>query len=530
MEQTTHAIYEVVRMHGDRPPVTQLLERVVHLRTLLGLDPDPLASYAVVGAAKSKKVEHDESDVVIPIIELVRVDAEAAYNQLVDLDIRKVGDSNDEREPVISSIARRVQHHVLYAHSLLGEHPAVATTLRARIATASVPIQQIRAWIFARQNNAKLLAMFDRALDEIDALRATAGLGSLAGEPVSPLARASIEGSNKEEAEVSSKEKLLHTAIETRFKAFKAGADRFSKIGLLTPPPPTASFWEELAKGILISVIGNVVGPAVGALVKAHARAITDASLGFIADATTDSVQAIAGKIAEDAFAATSSKNDTARNVALFTKGLELTQIECVRAAQDNVTKRVTDKTISAAELGAMQEDIDKSSMLEVEMMTFQRAAHGFALLTAQLGLDVQGRGGDKVSAMDGYFDQPIAGRPVHDGKLGTEGVARMQISLLGNGYRIERFRLNGMVGDLAQAVLENAGNRIENIGLPLEIEIEPSSSGRDAHVILAIDERGKLRATKNWQEAQGDTSWTPEQLWEVLRRATVPKSVVEKG
>jgi hypothetical protein len=462
------------------------------------------------------------------------MDAEAAYNQLVDLDIRKVGDSNDQREPVIASIASRVQHHALYAHSLLGEHPAAATTLRARIATASVPIQQIRAWIFARQNNAMLLAAFDRALDEIDALRATAGLGSLAREPVSPLARASIEGSKKEEELVSSKEKMLHTAIETRFKAFKAGADRFSKIALLTPPPPTASFWEELAKGILISVIGNVVGPAVGVLVKAHARAITDASLGFIADATTDSVQAIAGKIAEDAFAAASSKDDTARNVALFAKGLELTQIACVRAAQDNVTKRVTDKTISAAELGAMKEDVDKSSMLEVEMMTFQGAAHGFALLTAQLGLDVQGRGGDKVSAMDAYFDQPVAGprsaRPVYGGKLGTEGVARMQISLLGNGYRIEQFRLNGMVGDLAQAVLENAGSRIDSIGLPLEIEIEPSSSGRDAHVFLAIDERGKLRATKGWQEVQGDTSWTPEQLWEVLRRATVPKSVVEKG
>jgi hypothetical protein len=538
MEETTHAIYEVVRMHGDFPPVTQLLERTIQLRTLLGLDPDPLASYSKTGAAKSPK-NSAESDVLAPVMELVRLEAEAAYEQLVDIDVRKASDKEgpykaDERDSVIAAVTGRLQHHVVYAHSLLDEHPAVDGGVKMRVAAASAPIQQIWAWIFARENNAKMLSLIDRVMYELDALRATVGLGSLVRDPVSPPAQASSKAAGDEAQAVKGEWKRLDNAIAHQFEAFTAGAGRFSDYAKLTPPPPKASFWEELAKGILISVIGNVVGPAVGALVKANARTMTELSLGLIAGSTTDSVQALAGKIADDAFVEAASVNDLPRNVALFTKGLVLTQAECVRVAQDQVTKRVQAKSISAAELVAMREDIDKSSAQQVELMTFQRAAHGFALLTAQLGLDV--KGDDKVSAMDGYFGEPMSGgdrfgETRYGSKLGTMGVGRLQITLFAGGrFRIEKFALNGMIGDLARAVLAQAGDGIDKIGLPIELEIEPNNSGRDAHAFLAIDERGQVRATRGWELMHGTFDGTPEKLWQSVRRTSIPTSVVEKG
>lgn len=549
MEATTRAVHDVMRVHGDRPPVTQLAAQVVQLRTRLHLDPS--RSYGGGGNVKASQRNQNESEVVGPVMDLVRSEGEAAYRDLVEIDVRKSGDEHapyqpDERVSIIGAVVGKLQHHVMYAHAILDEHPADTSSAKSQVVAASVPIQQLRAWIFARQDNARLLSLVDLLLHEFDALRAAVGLESLAKEPVPPPARASIEGAVQEQNAVGSAEKHLNTALETKFKAFAEGAERFAKHAILAPPAPKSSFWEELAKGILISVIGNVIGPVVGALVKANASAMTEASLGFLADATTDSVQAIAGKIADDAFATAASENDKVRNVALFKQGLVLTQAECVREAQDTITRRVGAKNISAAELRAMQKDIDKASLPEVASMAFQHAAHGFALLTSRLGLGRQQRDGHEVSSMDDYFGKPIGGPRFGDakigGKLGTTGVGRLRVSLFDDGrfagYRIETFALHGMVGDLAEAALAHAGYRMDQLALPLEIEVAPPSSGRDATALLAIDERGELRATSGWSELQGprararnaDFYATPEKLWQSLRRDPIPRGIVERG
>ncbi len=551
MEATTRAIHEVVRMHGDRPPVTQLKDQAVQLRTHLHLDPDPITSYTTPKVEKSRKGGHEEADVVAPVIELVRVEADAAYQRLVDIDLRKpdddeAGNKPDDRAAVVAAITGKLQQHVIYAHAILGEHRTSALAVAPEIAAASAPIQQIRAWIFSRQDNAKLLPLFDRVLHEVDALRATTGLGSLAKEPVPPLARASIEGAYKEQAAVQRAQQDLADAIESKFTAFELGAQKLETYASMAPPSPKPSFWEELAKGILISVIGNVIGPAVGALVSASARAMTEASLGFVAGTTTDAVQAIASKIADGAFKHATSANDKMRNVQLFYQGLVLTQAECVRAAEGSITSRVEAKTISAAELVSMREDIDKANVGEVTEMTFAHAAHGFTLLTSQLGLGVQDRGGDKVSAMDGYFGKPMAGPGFGErmvgSKLGTSGVGRLRVAVFDNGeiagYQIEKFALHGMVGDLAEAVLAHADYRMDKLALPIEIEIEPPSSGREAMAFLVIDERGELRASKNWKEMRGtdtqarnaDFYATPEKMWQSLRHDPLPKGIVGKG
>ena len=546
MEATTRAVQEVVRMHGDRPPVTQLKDQAVKLRMLLRLDPDLTTSYATGEIEKSNKGRHDETEVAGPLVELVRIEAQAGYEQLVEIDLRKADGQPDERGAIVAAITGKLQHHVVYAHALLGEQPAVARTLAPKIAAASAPIQQIRAWIFSRQDNAKLLQLFDRVLHEVDALRATAGLGSLAKEPIPALARASVEGAHKEHDAVTEAQQKLVAAIKAKFTAFQMGADRLKTTAKMDPPSPKPSFWEELAKGILISVIGNVIGPAVGALVRASAREMTEASLGFVAGATTDSVQAIASKIADGAFARAVSANDRVRNIQLFYEGLVLTQAECVRAAEVSITSRVSAKTISAAELVAMREDIAKANLYQVADMTFEHAAHGFVLLTAQQRLGLQNREGDQVSAMEGYFGKPMGGSRFGEsmigGKTGTEGVGRLRVAVFDNGdlagYRIEKFALNGMVDDLAEAVLVHAGYRMDKLGIPIEIEIEPPTSGREARAFLAIDERGELRGSKNWSALQqahararnADFYASPEKMWQSLRHDPLPKSIVEKG
>jgi predicted nucleic acid-binding protein len=140
---------------------------------------------------------------------------------------------------------------------------------------------------------------------------------------------------------------------------------------------------------------------------------------------------------------------------------------------------------------------------------------------------------------MEGYFGTPAGGprfgEPHIGGKLGTEGVGRLRVVVFDDGeaagYRIEKFALNGFARDMAEAVLAHAGHRLDKLGLPIEIEIEPPSSGRDAMAVLAIDEHGALRASKNWAEMTGthtrapnaDLYSTPEKLWRVLRHAPLP-------
>ncbi|MBA3502855.1 MAG: DUF4157 domain-containing protein, partial [Deltaproteobacteria bacterium] len=465
MEATTRAIHEVMRVHGDRPPITQLSEQAVRLRILLRLDPDPMTSYTTSKVEKSKKGGHEEADVVGPVVELVGIEAAAAYEQLVAIDLRKAGDAEsgykpDERAAVVAAITGKLQHHVMYAHAVIDEHRDSSRAIAPVIAAASAPIQQIRGWIFSRQDNAKLLPLFDRVLHEVDALRATTGLGSLAKEPVPPLARASVEGAHNEEKAVTEAQRLLAGAITAKFRAFHLGAEQLEKFANMVPPSPKPSFWEELAKGILISVIGNVIGPAVAGLVSASARGMTEASLGLVAGSTTDSVQAIASKIADDAFKQAENANDKMRNIWLFYQGLVLTQTECVRAAEASITNRIAARSISAAELVSMREDIDKANVDQVAQMTFQHAAHGFALLTAQLGLGVNDHGRDKVSAMDGYFGKPMGGPRVGEprvgSKVGTEGVGRLRVTILDDGesagYRIEKFTVHGMVREFAEA------------------------------------------------------------------------------
>lgn len=521
---------------------------------------------------------------VTEAIESVRVVAEAAYLQLVEIDVRRAsadakhreeaaknggadGDrgaavvtvrAEDGRDAIVHTVTSALEARLQHARTLYESNAAEPETLRDAIAAASVPVQQIRAWIFLRQNNARLLAAFDRPLSELDLLRQHVGLGPLSKESTQALARVSTEGADSEAREIRATADVFNNAIDAAFVGFTTGADQFKDLSALSRPPEAVAAWKELAKGILTSMLGNLMGPVVGSVLRSHSK-LSQAAMDYVAGSTIDSVQSITGTIVDGALQRAENENAMRRDVQLFYQGLVLAEAKCKQVIANSVGARIRTGSISALELEQMTKDVQRSDLHEIALTTFHGAAHGFAQLTAQRSLGV---GADKVSQMDGYFGtkEPamfgdgLGERRLAGNKQGRAGVARLQVEVFDHGTgrvagtQITKFEIHGMNDDMAAAVLANAGYKLEGLGLPVEVHFAPPWFGRHKPTpMIAIDETGALRATSSWEAfdpehssslSNGGTSRypqagnaefysTPEKLWAAIRTDSIPKTSV---
>jgi len=143
--------------------------------------------------------------------------------------------------------------------------------------------------------------------------------------------------------------------------------------------------------------------------------------------------------------------------------------VSCIEAVAHAVNMRLRTKSISAVQLQQMTMDVQKADPEKIAQTTLQRAAHGFALLTAQRSLRV---GADKISDMDGFFGTTRAAmlgdgpgeRTVVGSKQGRTGVGKLHVEVFDHGTgrvagtQITKFEIQGMNDDMAAAVLANSG------------------------------------------------------------------------
>lgn len=544
------------------------------LETLGGASMHALAGPLHVNAAPVATTPSKATDLV-EAMQSVREAAEAAYLQLVDIDARRAAKAaraeaskkpsdpvqltaDDGRDAIVLTATSALETHIHRARTAYDQQATAPKALREQIAAASDPVQKIRAWISLRQDNARLLAAYDRSLVDFDKLRAHVGLGPLSREATQPLAQVSVEAADQERQEVHGFARTLDVAMVTAFTGLKLGAERFLGFSGLSRPPEQVAAWKELAKGILTSMLGNLIGPIVGTVLKAHSN-LSEAAMQYAAGSTIDSVQAITGTITGNALQKVDGENAMRRDARLFYEALLIAQAKCNEAAAHAVNLRLISKTISAAELDQMTKDVKKADLETIAETTFHRAAHGFALLTAQRSLSI---GTSGVSSMDGFFGtkqelmfgDALGERTMIGDKSGRTGVGKLHVEVFDHGTgrvagtQITKFEIQGMNDDMAAAVLANASFQLEKLGLPVEVHFAPPWFGRHkATPMIAVDETGALRGSSSWEAfnpehfsalSNGGTDRypqaenaafyaTPEKLWASLHHDSIPKTAV---
>jgi hypothetical protein len=134
---------------------------------------------------------------------------------------------------------------------------------------------------------------------------------------------------------------------------------------------------------------------------------------------------------------------------------------------------------------------------------------------------------------------------------MGTDGVMKLSVRVgrteEGPGWlEIAGAELFGMNEMMRDAVLENAHHEVAHLGLPLEVHVAGDVTGDEAapnsgdgfasprHAVLAIDETGRLRGTRDWDSLQPPPSWRakhaalfyarPEGFLAALWRTQIPQ------
>jgi hypothetical protein len=497
----------------------------------------------------TKKDDVYEAQAIGPTIKLARIEAEKAYEQLV-------GDG--DRDAIVGTVSASLQDHLGHAIMLLNMHEGKneAKTYGKDIEECSEVVHKIRRWISGRPANAELMSTFRRVMSKMNQVRGKVGLVPLSELDEPRMKDGEIDEEKAEHASLAEAEKNLYNALDRAFSGFKDGATRFLEFSRLKRPPPEPSFWEELAKGILISIVGNLAGPALGILVKGIAKQagkkVGEATLEFIKGATTDSVEAIGGKIADGALAKAKSENQDVRDRTLFAHFLNELEAECVEETKNSVANRVKNGSVSESEIRAMTVDVNatKTQMADI---AYRRCAHGFAQLVSREGLGEQTNAqGETVSNMDKYGgERKGAGHyaKMVGVKKGSTGVAKLEINLEDYGnedgaavMEMTKFEIFGMNDDMAIAVLENAGYEIEKLELPLEVHVSSPFGNHRGKPMFAVDEAGTIRHQENWHSMEPYTSRgtprkkaynadfysTAAKFWAAIRHDSIPKGAAK--
>ncbi len=419
-----------------------------------------------------------------------------------------------DREHVVAVNAHAMGADLAQVEALLAG--AGAPAIARAVEGATLPAMKIRHWIDQRQANVGIKATFALlVLEPLDRLRTRLGLKPTQDIDAPAMPQKEVEEAGQEERDIEAAGQALQAKLITLMTGFDEGVKQFNAFAVLKRLPPEPSFWKELAKGIAVSVIGNILGPVGGILDEKLAPKVAEESTkavgDLIAGTTTDSVEAIGGKIADGALEqATKSENQLDRDRVLFAQSLVLTQSALNEHTWTAISDAIANKTASTAAFKEIASKMDTTNA-EITQLAYRHAAHGFSLMQAHRSLGtVHAKDGEAMKAMadvSGYQGEVHgsfrSATRIGD-KRGSTGVGRVDVTINSvNGQAsvgVNRFRINGMNDDMAKAVLARAGHQLGKLQLPLEISIDPFGMGETyGRPMVVIDEAGVLQDVIGW-------------------------------
>ncbi len=446
--------------------------------------------------------------------------------------LERARSSNDATvyRPLVLGAVPELQNQLAHALSLSDAYGGTdkAHAFAARIQIASIPITGLRNFITTRLNDKALSDQFAVVEARANRLRAAHKLEPLGG----PHERA-IE--KQEHQSVDAALLRLDAGLDELQGKIELGANRFYELAKLEDPQAPGSLWTELAEGLIVALIGNVVGAGIGRVMKGLSLGmISDEAQDLISGSASDTLQSWSGAVNTAKTTARAEENERIRDALFFRESLLESRQAVALGVKTAIAKRIEEGTIATVEINAIATELLRQAVTAKER-TYQDAARKFALFLARRGLGgTEQRRGKEVSKIGTAHEYFIGDSLSRAGKRdGTEGIARISVELDRSGPTVDRFQLLGMNSDMANAVLGGASRRINKLGLPTEIEIAPTWSR--LKWIIVVDEAGELRTSTPWNEFRTDVPalgpivaayGTPAKAWDRLREVLIPSTV----
>lgn len=463
--------------------------------------------------------------------------------------------------PLLLTKLRSLDANLTYAKSLMDGYEGndQQRAFASKVHGATLELANLQRFISDRQNNRDLIGEFEAIATKADALRGSVKLGRMEDIELASTNR-QVNAKDAESAEIDEAEKAFGQGLDALKEQIQLGANRFFQFAQFENPPEPGSMWGELAAGLLISLLGNLVGPAIGKFIGMGAKptvnviapepkgpfgkvigeevrdVIGDGVQDGVVGTSTDVTQAWASTI-KDAETKAGSKDERVRDAVFFHETLLEGRFTLEARAKEHVRLRRKDKSISAAAISALATEARREAATAKER-TYQGAARDFALFLARRGLGgvdqvKNPKTGEiktttKIGTSHDYFH---GGDLHHAGKRdGVEGIGRVTVELDEAGHSITGFALAGLNVEMANAVLNGANRRLDRLGIPTEIHLVPKWSRQ--RPIFVIDEHGSVRASGHWRDYEAsdpavrgvfDRFATPDKAWASLRGEIIP-------
>jgi hypothetical protein len=495
-------------------------------------------------------------------LEMVALEAQSTLER-----VRATTDP-DEYQPLVMAAIGSLEQQTSYAAANFEAYRGKdkQQLFMQTIQRATKPIDGLLRFVEARQNNRAMLERFAGVKATTNKLRTAVKLGRIEEIEGGKTGKEDASASN-ELTRMSTARGALTSALTTLTTRIEAAADQFYELAKLEDPPDEDALWTELVKGLVISLLGNVVGAKAGELLTRLAGTHTtkvldvtetlvpnplnakytvkktvlgkggdainnvgDKGQGLMSGSTTDLSQSWAGTLAQAETATKADKLAKNKAALFFKKSLVLGADNTRSKIEQDINKRQNARDISASEIEGMAAGIARDAA-NAFSNTLTSAARDFSLMFAQqsLGADAspKAKPGDKKTTRIGRDYQ--FGEGWTDGARTTaEGIARIRIHLTHRGPSIDRYELVGMNQHLTKLVHNGARGRIGSLGVPTEIEL---SSDRSNHKeMLVVDENKAIRFKTGWNlfrvpEVLAIASGlaTPEKAWTTLQDYTIP-------
>ena len=440
-----------------------------------------------------------------------------------------VGHAETNQTLALNAVATLLRD-LSYAGSLLDVYGGTdkAKRFTAKAGSAGLALAKLQRVVNDKQDNKSLREAFKPV---------EAKSNELMGAIKLPLiADIELKTSNKRDgekdeatAEITAARSTLRSAFTTLNTRIGEGAFIFYELATKEDEPDPSALWSEMVKGLLISLIANVIGPGVGALASKLGIVAAEKAVDLVANTATDTLQAWADSVQA---AESEAKTDSDKNKAAlyFKRSVVLGADKTRSLIETDFDDRITDRSVSASEIRHAATLITNAAK-GAATRTLHHSARDFALMLAQRSLGADAKPGakrtEKQTTRIGSDYQ--YGPGWEDGKrTGAEGIARLRIRVRDSGNSVDHYELVGLNKDMAKAVFDGAQGRIGKLGVPTEIELSSDQSGHKELVV--VDEGANIRFSTGWQlfrqesmRKHARTFGSPDKAWEELRHYIIP-------